>query len=284
MTEIPRERADLHLHSSCSDGTEPPGEVVRAAHRAGVGVIALTDHDTTDGWAEAAAAARETGLTLLPGAEVSAKHAGRSVHVLAYLFDPADKVLLRLMNRVREDRIGRAERLVRNIGRDYPLTWDDVLAQRAGDATIGRPHIADALIARGTVRDREEAFASILHPAGGYYVPHYAPEPEEVVRAIGGAGGVSVIAHPAGRGMMPDSEIARLVDAGLGGFELAHRENDERGVRHLARVVARRDLIVTGSSDYHGSGKPNRIGENTTAPEMVARIVSAARGSAPVVG
>ncbi|GGF44167.1 metal-dependent phosphoesterase [Microbacterium sorbitolivorans] len=276
--------ADLHLHSTFSDGTEPPTEVVARAAEAGLKTIALTDHDTVAGWDEAARATRAAGLVLIPGIEVSAKHRGRSVHVLAYLPDPNAPELAGLMARVRDDRVGRAERIARNIARDYPVSWDDVLAQRTGDATVGRPHIADALIAAGVVASREEAFAAILHPAGPYYVGHDAPDPGEVVRAIGAAGGVSIIAHPAGRGMLPDDVIRALIGDGLGGFELEHRENSAAGVAHLRGFVDQHDLIVTGSSDYHGiAGKPNRPGENTTAPEMVERIVRAASGTDPVL-
>lgn len=274
--------ADLHLHSACSDGTESPAQVMVAAHEAGLRTVALTDHDTTIGWDEAADAAASLGMTLLPGAEVSAKHRGVSVHVLAYLFDPAHPQLGDIMQQVREDRIGRAERLVGNLARDYDIAWDDVLAQRTGDATVGRPHIADALIAKGIVPSREAAFASLLHPAGGYYVPHYAPSPLAAVRAINAAGGVAVIAHPAGRGMLPVRVLEELIAEGLAGFEIEHRENTDHGKRELRRLAAEHDLIVTGSSDYHGAGKPNRPGEHTTAPEMVERIIARATGIEPV--
>lgn len=276
--------ADLHLHSSRSDGMDAPGDVVRHAAAAGIGTIALTDHDTVDGWPEAALAARACSAALIPGTELSSKHRGWSVHVLGYLVDPSDAALGAIMDRVRGDRVHRARRLAENVSRDHPITWADVLAQRAGDATVGRPHIADALVAAGVVPRRDDAFAKILHPGGPYYVGHTAPSPLEVVRAIVGAGGVAIIAHPAGRGMLPDPAIRALLDAGLHGFELGHRENTRAGVDHLRRIVGERDLIVTGSSDYHGAaGKPNVIGENTTSPNMVERIVAAARGSDPVV-
>ena len=275
--------ADLHLHSNHSDGTESPAEVVRQAHASGVRTLALTDHDRSTGWIEAGDAATALGMTFLPGMELSAKHEWRSVHVLGYLFDPEDAALRAETDRIRGDRIGRAERIVRNIGRDYDLHWDDVLEQTMLDATVGRPHIADALVARGIVRDRTEAFEGILHPREGYYEPHYAPDPLTAVRLITDAGGVAVIAHPVtGRDMMmPVPYIERLIDAGLGGFEIDHRENTERGKRVLRGIAAAHDLIVTGSSDYHGTGKPNRPGENTTADEMVARIIDRATGTAP---
>lgn len=276
--------ADLHLHSNHSDGTESPAEVVAQAHAHGVRTLALTDHDRSTGWQEAGDAAVALGMTFLPGMELSAKHGWRSVHVLGYLFDPEDDALRAETDRIRGDRIGRAERIVRNIGRDYDLHWDDVLAQTTLDATVGRPHIADALVARGIVRDRTEAFDGILHPREGYYEPHYAPDPLTAVRLITEAGGVAIIAHPVTSGrdsLMPEPYIERLIEAGLGGFEIDHRENTEAGKRELRRIAATHDLIVTGSSDYHGSGKPNRPGENTTSEEMVARLIARGTGTAP---
>lgn len=276
--------SDLHLHSNHSDGTEPPAEVMRQAHAHGIRTAALTDHDRTTGWREAGDAAVALGMTFLPGMEFSAKHEWRSVHVLGYLFDPDDPDLVAETDRIRSDRIGRAERIVRSIGRDYDLHWDDVLAQTTPDATVGRPHIADALVARGIVRDRTEAFDGILHPREGYYEPHYAPDPLTAVGLITRAGGVAVIAHPvtAGRDrMMPLSYIERLIGEGLAGFEIHHRENTPDGKRLLRGIASRHDLVVTGSSDYHGAGKPNRPGENTTADEMVARIIERATGTPP---
>lgn len=276
--------ADLHLHSNQSDGTENPGQVVRQAHAHGIRTVALTDHDRTTGWDEAGHAAAALGMTFIPGMELSAKHQWRSVHVLGYLFDPENAALRAETGRIRDDRVGRAERIVRNIGRDYALSWADVLEQTTTDATVGRPHIADALVARGIVRDRSEAFDGILHPREGYYEPHYAPDPLTAVRLITQAGGVAVIAHPVTSGrdrMMPLAYIEELIAAGLGGLEIDHRENTEAGKRTLRQLAAKHDLIVTGSSDYHGAGKPNLPGENTTSEEMVARIISQASGTAP---
>lgn len=275
--------SDLHLHSDHSDGTEPPAEVMAAAHSAGLRTVALTDHDTTSGWAEAAEAATSLGMTLLPGMELSARHQWRSVHVLGYLFDPDDEGMRALTDRIRSSRLTRAREMADRIGRDLDLTWDDIVAQTSEGATVGRPHLADALVAKGHVRDRGEAFAGILHPASDYYVALYAPGPVTAVAAIADAGGVPIIAHPAGRaGLLPEPLVERMLEAGLAGFELGHRENEEPALSRLRDLTARRDLIATGSSDYHGLGKPNRPGEHTTSDEMVARIIDRATGSAPV--
>ncbi|HET6302135.1 PHP domain-containing protein [Microbacterium sp.] len=275
--------SDLHLHSTHSDGTESPALVLAAAHRHGLRTAALTDHDTTAGWAEAAEAAVSLGMTFIPGIELSAKHQYRSVHVLGYLFDPDDAALVAMMDRIRSSRLDRARLMAERIARDYDVAWDDIVAQTTDGATVGRPHIADALIARGLVRDRAEAFSSILSPRGEYYVALYAPDPVTAVGLIADAGGVPIIAHPAGRaGVLPMPILDEMLDAGLAGFELGHRENLESGIRTLRRLSEERDLIVTGSSDYHGLGKPNQPGENTTSDDMVERIIERGRGSAPV--
>ncbi len=275
--------SDLHLHSSTSDGTEPPAQVMAAAHRQGLRTVALTDHDTTAGWAEAADAATSLGMTFVPGMELSAQHQWRSIHLLAYLVDPDDAALRAMTDRIRSSRLDRARLMADRIARDYDLAWDDILAQTSDGATVGRPHIADALIARGLVSDRAEAFASILHPDGEYYVSLYAPDPVTAVSLIAAAGGVPIMAHPAGRsGVVPQTLLDAMLAAGLAGFELGHRENRPGPTERLRRLAEERDLLVTGSSDYHGLGKPNVPGENTTDDDMVARLLAAGRGSAPV--
>ncbi|MFT4220742.1 MAG: PHP domain-containing protein [Microbacterium sp.] len=275
--------ADLHLHSHESDGTQSPAAVMEAVHRHGIRTSALTDHDTTSGWAEAAEAAASLGMTFLPGMELSTTTGWRSVHLLAYLFDPDAPGLRAEVRRIREARLGRAARIVRNISRDYDLTWDDVVAAHQEGATIGRPHIADALVARGLARDRTDAFDGILHPGGDYYVGHYTADSLNAVRLIVEAGGVPIFAHPAARGrMLPPDVLDELIAAGLAGFEVGHRENTAAGRRSLERLAAHHDLIVTGSSDYHGAGKPNLPGEHTTSDDMVQRIIERGTGSAPV--
>ena len=278
---------DLHTHSSVSDGTQTPAELVRSAVDAGLGVVALTDHDSTDGWASAAAEVTGTGMTLVPGLELSTQLDYASVHVLGYLVDRSHPELGAALDAIRAERLDRAEAMVRRISADYALTWDDVLAQTTPGATVGRPHIADALVARGHVPDRSAAFQSILHWHGGYYQPHHAPPPIDGVRLIRTAGGGPVIAHPGARGpqrVLSDKRMTALVDAGLFGIELDHRDNPPASRPHWADVAARFGLVTTGSSDYHGTGKPNRLGENTTTPEVYAAIVAAATGSAPILG
>jgi predicted metal-dependent phosphoesterase TrpH len=275
--------SDLHLHSIHSDGTESAAQVMAAAHRPGLRTAALTDHDTTSGWADAAEAAASLGMTFIPGMELSAKYEWRSVHVLAYLIDPDDLALRAMTDRIRSSRFERARTMADRIGRDYDLHWDDIVAQTSDGATVGRPHIADALVAKGHVRDRAEAFSDILSPRGDYYIALYAPDPVLAVELVVGAGGVPIVAHPAGRaGLLPARLMERMFAAGLAGFEVGHRENLEDGIRTLRRISKERDLIVTGSSDYHGLGKPNQPGEHTTSDDMVARIIDRATGSTPV--
>jgi predicted metal-dependent phosphoesterase TrpH len=276
---------DLHTHSSVSDGTETPSQLVRAASAAGLGTVALTDHDSTAGWSEASVAARAAGITLIPGMEFSTRVGYASIHLLAYLFDPLDAGIVAETAHIRKARLTRAEQMVARIGADYELTWDDVLAQTTTGGTVGRPHIADALVANGLAMTRSEAFAGILHWEAGYYQPHYAPDPLRAVTLVRAAGGVPVIAHPATRGVadvMAESRLATLVEAGLFGLELRHRENKPEATARLSMLAEKYGLAITGSSDYHGEGKPNRLGENTTSPEVLERLIGQGTGSAPV--
>lgn len=277
---------DLHTHSSASDGTETPARLVRAAAEAGLGTVALTDHDSTAGWESASAEARKAGIALIPGMELSTRRGRASIHMLAYLFDPNSAGLVAETARIRSARLTRAEDMVQAIAADYDLSWDDVLAQTQDGATVGRPHIADALVAKGHSVTRSDAFAGILHWQAGYYLPHYAPDPLTGVELIVAAGGVPVIAHPAthGRdGVVSERELSRLVDAGLFGLEIDHRENTEDGKARLRELAAQFDLAITGSSDYHGEGKPNRLAENQTSPEVLERLVERSTGWKPVL-
>jgi predicted metal-dependent phosphoesterase TrpH len=278
-------RVDLHTHSRVSDGTESPAELVAAAARAGLDVVALTDHDTTAGWDEAAAAAREHGVALVRGAELSCRAGGTSVHLLAYLHDPDDAALRAESERIRTSRVDRARRIVERIAVDHPLTWQDVLAQTQPGTTVGRPHIADALVAVGLVADREEAFATMLAAGSPYYVPYYATALADGIRMVRDAGGVPVLAHPgaATRGtVLSDDAIRAAARAGLAGLEVDHRDHTPAQRARLAGLAAELGLLVTGASDYHGTGKPNRLGENLTDPAVLAALVD--QGRLPVVG
>jgi len=269
-------RIDLHTHSRASDGTQTPAELVLAARDAGLDVVALTDHDTTAGWDEAAAAARDAGIALVRGTEVSARSRGISVHLLSYLQDPDHPALADELARARESRVHRARHIVERLARDVPVTWQDVLDQAHGAVVIGRPHIADALVALGEVPDRDAAFAHLLASGSKYHVDHYAPDAVAAVAAIRASGGVPVFAHPAAdaRGRtVPDRVFDELADAGLAGLEVYHRDHSPAQRERLLAIAERLGLLVTGSSDYHGSGKLNRLGENLTEPQVLDEIV-----------
>lgn len=269
-------RIDPHTHSAYSDGTDTPAQLLAAAARAGLDAIALTDHDTTDGWDEACAAVSATGVSLIRGAEISCSASGISAHLLAYLFDPANPGLLDVFRRTRQDRETRARRIVDNLSADYPISWEDVLDFAPEGGPVGRPHIADALVRAGCFPDRGAAFVHALHPSGPYYVHHWAPEPVEAVRLVLKAGGVPVLAHPRARGrsrLLPEAVIGDMADAGLFGIERDHRDHGPQDRADVERIGGELGLALFGSSDYHGSGKPNRIGENTTDPATIAEVV-----------
>ncbi|MCX8453407.1 PHP domain-containing protein [Paenarthrobacter ureafaciens] len=279
-------RIDLHTHSNVSDGTETPAEVIRSAARAGLDAVALTDHDSTDGWDQAAEAAVQHGLAFVPGMEISCRtDKGISVHLLSYLHDPTHPGLLEEINKSRDARLTRAERMVTLLSEDYPLTWDDVIHHVAPGATVGRPHIADALVAAGVVADRSEAFNSILTSHSRYFIQHYAPDPALAVGLVRAAGGVPVFAHPvaSSRGrIVGDKTYREMIDAGLLGLEIDHRDNPEEGRKFLRNLAAEHGLLITGSSDYHGTGKPNLLGENLTDPAVLERIEELGTGSTVV--
>ncbi|QNV40551.1 PHP domain-containing protein [Rothia amarae] len=266
---------DLHVHSKISDGTQSVKDLVQEIAETGLDGFALTDHDTTAGWSEADQTAQKLGLDFVAGMEISCAGHGVSIHLLSYLHDPTYQPLLQEIARARESRIHRAQRMVTLLSEDYPIDWDDVMEQTGEGATVGRPHIADALVAAGAVENRSEAFASILTPQSRYYVSHYAVNPVEAVRLVRAAGGVPVMAHPRARsrGRIASAElIEEMIDAGLAGLEVHHRDNSLEDQKWLHSIAFEHDLLVTGSSDYHGAGKPNRLGENTTDRHTVQCI------------
>ena len=280
-------RIDLHTHSTASDGTDTPADLVRKAGAAGLDVIALTDHDTTRGHAEALAAL-PAGLTLVTGAELSCRLDGVSMHLLAYLFDPEEPALLAERELVRDDRVPRAQGMIAKLNAlDVPVTWEQV-ARIAGDGSVGRPHVAAALVELGVVPTVGDAFTQEwLADGGRAHVEKHETDPFEALRLVKGAGGVAVFAHPAAskRGRtVPESAIAELAEAGLDGIEVDHMDHDPGTRARLRGLAQELGLLVTGSSDYHGSRKTCVLGEFTTDPEVYGEITRRATGAFPVPG
>jgi predicted metal-dependent phosphoesterase TrpH len=277
---------DLHTHSTSSDGTDSPTELVNKAISEKIDVLALTDHDTTRGWDEARHSLlshpSQTSMQLVQGAEISCQDAeGISIHMLGYMFDTDFQPLLEVLERTRENRVSRMERIIARLNEaGIEISLEDVHAQRKGDATLGRPHLADALVARGHVASRDEAFAALLHNKSKFYINHYSPSPTEVIRLIKSAGGVAVIAHPLasqrGRTIKIDL-MEQLVEAGLDGIEIYHRDHSDDEKVQLLQIAKENDLIVTGSSDYHGTGKQNQLAEFTTHPQQWGALLSRVR-------
>jgi len=283
-------RIDLHTHSDRSDGTTPPATLVRQAHEVGIDVLGLTDHDTTAGWDEAADVAERVGLTLVRGIELSCKMAGHPVHLLAYLPDPTYGPLADELERILDGRNTRLRPTIdklRAIGID--IDTDEVRRLAGGAAAIGRPHVADALVAKGVVRDRGEAFDKYLGPRGPAHVNRYATDLLAMIDLVTAAGGVAVIAHPwASRhnhDALDEAGLDSLRQAGLAGIEVEHQDHDA-SARAVLRAVARNlDLVVTGSSDYHGDGKvDHELGCNTTAPADFERLISLAGSASAASG
>jgi predicted metal-dependent phosphoesterase TrpH len=279
-------RADLHVHSNASDGTDPPAEVMRRAARAGLDAVALTDHDTVAGYAQARRAL-PAGLTLVPGMELSSRLDGHSLHLLAYLFDPDDPELADETQRIRDDRVRRARAMVSRLADlGVPISWDQVAAI-AGTAVVGRPHIARALVASGVIAEPGQAFSRDWIGAGGRaYVDRYALDPARAIRLIRAAGGTAVLAHPragrSGEWLMSDEQIAQLAAAGLAGLEVFHPDQNElerSGLLALARDLG---LVTTGGSDDHGRLTGHRIGRETTPAAAYEALLSQASGALPI--
>jgi predicted metal-dependent phosphoesterase TrpH len=284
-------RIDLHTHSTVSDGTDSPGELLAAARAAGLDVVALTDHDTTGGWA-AAEAARPPGLTVVPGMELSCRwfpsdEPPISVHLLGYLFDPLHPAFAAERARLRDERLDRAERIVAALAADgYPVRWEELVAH-AGGGVVGRPHVAGALVRAGVVESVEQAFATVLHHRSPYYVAKADTDVRQGIALVRAAGGVPVFAHglATARGrVVGDEAIAAMAAAGLLGLEVDHPDHTAEQRAHLRALAADLDLVVTGSSDYHGTNKRTPIGACTTEPAQFERLLATATGTAPLVG
>lgn len=269
---------DLHTHTSYSDGTDTPAQLINKALAAGISIIGLTDHDSISGWQEATDALR-TGISLVPGAEISCQTPdGISVHILGLLFDSNNSELMNTLEKTRENRHGRMEKIIARINEaGIDITMDDVLEQLSDGATLGRPHLADALVKKGIVASRDEAFTQMLHNNSKYYVSHYSPTPEAAIKLIKAAGGVSVIAHPMAshRGRTISLEtFGSIIQAGLDGIEVDHRDHSPDEKSQLIKLANESNLVMTGASDYHGNGKLNTLGEYTTKPEQWEKLES----------
>jgi predicted metal-dependent phosphoesterase TrpH len=285
-------RIDLHAHSTVSDGTDTPAELMAVAVGAGLDVLAITDHDTTAGWAEAAEALPH-GLTLVRGAElscVSTLDDGRpvSVHLLAYLFDPDSPAIVAEQRRLRRERRDRLRAMAVRMADDgLPIDPDAVLGALPADSPAGRPHLAQALVRAGLVVTVDEAFAEYLGAGRGYYLPRQDTPVEDAIRMIAAAGGVTVFAHPFARSrgrVVSADTIATLAAAGLAGVEVDHPNHDEATRAELRGLARELGLVATGSSDYHGSNKTIRIGAETTAEEAFEELVAKTTGCPLVVG
>jgi predicted metal-dependent phosphoesterase TrpH len=267
---------DLHTHTTCSDGTDRPRELVNKAIVQGLEVLGIADHDTTSGWEEATQALRGK-LQLVLGAEISCLTTeGISVHMLGMLFDPNHIEMQTVLEETRDGRLPRMRKMIEKMRAEgMDISIEDVENAMPAGATMGRPHLADALVAKKIVKSREEAFIDLLHNDSRFYVSHAAPTPVEAIALIRRAGGVAVIAHPfaSHRGQVLKTEdFEDLVAAGLNGIEVDHRDQNPVE-RAMLRVIAQElDLVVTGSSDYHGTGKLNSLAENHTNREQWQKL------------
>jgi len=267
---------DLHTHTTCSDGTDSPRELVNKAIAQGLEVLGISDHDTTSGWDEATQTLRGT-LKLALGAEISClTNDGISVHMLGMLFDPLHEEMQQVLEETRDGRLPRMRKMIEKMRSEgLDISIEDVVSAMPEGATMGRPHLADALVAKKIVKSRDEAFVELLHNDSRFYVSHAAPTPVEAISLIRRAGGVAVIAHPfaSHRGeILKAEDFSELVAVGLNGIEVDHRDQnpDERA---MLRMIARElNLVVTGSSDYHGTGKLNSLAENHTSREQWEKL------------
>ena len=269
---------DLHLHTTASDGTLTPSELVSKARSAGLSIFSITDHDTTAGLAEAAAAAQACGVELIDGIEISAVEEGRDVHVLGYFIDPRSPTLRAFLDRQREDRLRRVcEMGERLAALGAPIDVEPILAEAQRGRSVGRPQIASALLARGHVATRDEAFDRFLEFGGPAFVPRCGASASEVVAIVHEAGGLASLAHP---GLLRrDHLIAPLAEAGLDALEVRHSDQDaetESKYRAMARALG---LLVTGGSDFHGEHghRVCRLGTITLPREDYDRLRSALR-------
>ncbi|HET7697726.1 MAG TPA: PHP domain-containing protein [Vicinamibacterales bacterium] len=269
---------DLHLHTTASDGTSTPSELVSQARSAGLSIFSITDHDTTSGLDAASVPARDAGLQLIAGIEITAVAGGRDVHMLGYFIDPATPRLRDFLLQQREDRLRRVHEIGARLAElGAPVDVGPIAADAARGRSVGRPQIADALIAAGHVGDRDEAFARFLQAGGPAFVPRRGASPEAVIALIHDAGGLASLAHPGVT--RRDDLLPALAAAGLDALEAVHADHDpasEARYRDLARTLG---ILVTGGSDFHGADaghRVNALGQVTLPAEDFARLRAAA--------
>jgi predicted metal-dependent phosphoesterase TrpH len=267
---------DLHTHPTVSDGTDSPAQLVNKALAQGLDTVAITDHDAIAGWSSAVQTLRGS-LKLVLGAEISClTESGVSVHMLGLLFDGTNSALLEALENTRDERLPRMRKMIELMQADgIDISIADVEAAMPPKATMGRPHLADALVAKKIVQSRDEAFFELLNNESKYYVAHLAPTPVDAIKLIRAAGGVAVIAHPFAslRGqILESSDFIDLKTAGLNGIEVNHRDQSNEERLSLLSIASDLDLVMTGSSDYHGTGKLNSLGENVTDPAQWERL------------
>ena len=281
-------RVDLHVHSNNSDGAFPPQEVARIARDAGLDGIALTDHDSVAGIEAARSAGEGLGLRVIPGSEISAVYQGSSVHILGYFLDTAHPRLVEELGAIRDDRVWRAKGMIAKLNDlGVPVTFEQVREIAKGESIV-RPHVAQAMVDLGVISSTVDAFTPDWILEGGRaYVEKKALTPEAAVTLIGEAGGVAVIAHPVWHPKTPEGQeelVELLVPLGLAGIEVDHPDHDPPTRERFGALAKRKGLLATGSSDYHGNDHGGRIGENTTAPDVLDALEALARDRAATKG
>jgi predicted metal-dependent phosphoesterase TrpH len=283
-------RIDLHAHTNRSDGTLSPTELVRHAADVGVDILGITDHDCTEGWDEALEAAVDSRVTLVRGIEISCRFSGQGVHLLAYLPDPAYPPLVEELQRVLDGRNARLPATLQKLrALGIEIDSSDVRRVAGEAAAMGRPHVADALVELHVVADRDEAFERFLGPGGPAYVDRYAADLVTMIGLIRESGGISVVAHPWAKrhdhSALDLEGFAALKSEGLVGIEVDHEDHVPQTRKALREVAAELDLVVTGSSDFHGAGKSGHdLACNTTAPEEYERLMALATAAAESAG
>lgn len=273
---------DPHVHSILSDGTDTPEELLEKARDAGLDVIGAVDHDTFEHWEafrlahQALAKQGKNPPAVILGSEISTSVNGQSIHLLDYLPDPEGGNVWKILRNAQRDRLLRVQRMTEKLSVDYPITWEDVAAEVKG-ITPGRPHLGDALVKKGYFASRQEAFEKVLHPRSPYYVGRPSVDAFAVVRAVVADGGVPFLAHPfsptRGKHLLEADTVRKLAEEGLKGLEVNHREMDS-SARALASDLANElGLLPSGGSDYHGKGKPNRLGEFLMPPASFEKLL-----------